>query len=220
MTNYNELIEKKYKSVASVPEGLLSFTKKIRLRVINFLNLREGDSVIDVGCGTGASFPYLVDFVGQNGKIWGVEPSVSMIKGAEARVQKEKWENIHLLQNRIEEIEPEYAFDGALLFAMHDVFNSMEGLEKIHSLLKDGARIVCVGPKIQDKGFTKILNPFLHMLFKRMAISQENKDEPWRLIEKVFSTESISFENHGLLFIYVGKKLSRNVNFEIQNQEN
>lgn len=208
MNNYNKLIEKKYKSVASIPEGFMSFTKKIRLRAIKFLNLKEGNSVIDVGCGTGASFLFLQEVVGKSGTILGVEPSHSMMKGAEARIVHEKWENITLIEDRIEDIKVDDTFDGALLFAMHDVLNSMEGLEKIHSILKEGARIVCVGPKIQERGFARILNPFLHMLFKRMAISQENKDKPWCLIEKVFLTETIALEKHGLIFIYVGQKVN------------
>lgn len=208
MNNYNELIEKKYKLVASLPEGLMNFTKKIRQEAIHYLNLDEGDKVIDVGCGTGASFPFIEKVVGKSGTILGIEPSYSMIKGAETRIAHEKWENITLLENRIEDIKVDETFDGALLFAMHDVFNSMEGLETIHSLLKEDARIVCVGPKIQEKGFTRVLNPFLHLLFKRMAISQSNKDKPWRLLEKLFLTERIILEKHGLIFIYVGQKVN------------
>jgi len=94
---------------------------------------------------------------------------------------------------------------------MHDVFNSKAGLEKIHSMLKEGARIVCAGPKIQEKGLIRILNPFLHLLFKKMAISQNNKDKPWLLIEELFLTERIILENHGLIFIYVGIKQSNSM---------
>jgi hypothetical protein len=46
----------------------------------------------------------------------------------------------------------------------------------------------------------------LTMLFKRMAISQDNKDKPWRLVESVFTTEKIVEEKHGLIFIYIGRK--------------
>ena len=211
MNNYKEQIEKKYKSVASIPEELMSFTKKIRQVAICHLDLRAGDKVIDVGCGTGASFPFLEKVVGQSGSILGVEPSSSMLKGAEARISQEKWENIKLIEKTIEEVETDEIFDGALLFAMHDVFNSMDGLVKIRSLLKESARIVCVGPKIQETGFTRILNPFLHLLFKRMAISQGNKDRPWRLIEKTFVTERIIMEKHGLIFIYIGQKQSKEI---------
>jgi len=208
MNNYKDQIEKKYKSVAHLPEGLMSFTKDIRRVAIRQLNLMEGSRVIDVGCGTGASFPFLEEVIGNSGKILGVEPSTSMIKGAAARINQENWKNVTLAESTIEEIETEEKFDSALLFAMHDVFNSMGGLEKIHSLLEDGARIVCVGPKIQETGFSRILNPFLHLLFKRMAISQANKDKPWLLVEKIFKTERIIMEKHGLIFIYVGKKQS------------
>ena len=206
MNNYKEKIEKKYQSIATIPEGLMSFTKEIRRIAIRHMDLQEGDRVIDVGCGTGASFPFLEDVIGQSGTIFGVEPSSTMINGALDRINQEKWENITLVESTIEEIDVRDEFDGALLFAMHDVFNSPEGLEKLHLLLKEGARIVCVGPKIQQTGFTRLFNPFLKLLFQRMAISQENMDQPWRLIEKIFVTESITYEKHGLIFIYVGKK--------------
>ena len=74
MNKYKKLIEKKYKSVARIPEGLLSFTRKIRHKAISYLNINEGAYVIDVGSGTGASFSYLEEIIGKNGKILGVEP--------------------------------------------------------------------------------------------------------------------------------------------------
>jgi hypothetical protein len=52
----------------------------------------------------------------------------------------------------------------------------------------------------------KTLNPMLHLLFKRMALSQNNKDKPWRLVEDVFITEKVVEEKHGLIFIYIGRK--------------
>ena len=43
------------------------------------MNLTSGSSVMDVGCGTGASFPYLENVIGENGRNLGIEPSKSMI---------------------------------------------------------------------------------------------------------------------------------------------
>jgi ubiquinone/menaquinone biosynthesis C-methylase UbiE len=206
MRSYKEQIETKYKKIAKIPERLLSFTKPIRKEAIGYLNLSNGSSVIDVGCGTGASFQYLEDVIGEKGKILGIEPSTSMIAVARDRVRNAGWKNIFLYESTMEELEENDYYDGALLFAMHDVFNSPEGLKKIHSLLRDGARIVCVGPKLQDHGFIKILNPMLKLLFKRMALSQENRDKPWRLVAGVFTTEKIVEEKHGLIFIYIGCK--------------
>jgi len=136
-----------------------------------------------------------VFFLLSKGKILGIEPSSSMIAVSRDRVGKAGWKNIFLYENTMEEIEENEYYDGALLFAMHDVFNSTVGLKKIHSLLRDGAHIVCVGPKLQDHGFIKIVNPMLRMLFKRMALSQENRDKPWRLAAGVFTTEKIVKKN-------------------------
>ncbi|MCE9646230.1 MAG: class I SAM-dependent methyltransferase [Chloroflexi bacterium] len=206
MEAYKQKIEKKYTGVSKIPERLLSFTIPIREKAIAFLELTNGSSVMDVGCGTGASFPHLEKVIGGSGWILGVEPSKSMIAVADERVKRAGWDNVTLSETTMEEIEDRGLYDGALLFAMHDVFNSMDGIRKIHSLLKTGARIVCVGPKLQEKGFLRILNPMLHQLFKRMAISQDNKDRPWRLVERVFVTERIVEEKHGLIFIYVGRR--------------
>lgn len=206
MNTYKEQIEDKYKKISKIPERLLSFTVGIRKEAIDYLNLAKGSSVIDVGCGTGASFAYLEVVVGESGKILGIDPSKSMITIASDRAKNAEWKNIVLCENTIEEIQESGYYNGALLFAMHDVFNSIEGIEKIHSLLKDDARIVCVGPKTQEKGFLKILNPLLNLLFKRMSLSQNNKEKPWRLVESVFKTEKIVEEKHGLIFIYIGRR--------------
>ncbi|MBI5352569.1 MAG: class I SAM-dependent methyltransferase [Chloroflexi bacterium] len=200
------MIEEKYKGISKIPEALLGFTTPIRQSAITQLNLAYGSSVIDVGCGTGASFLYLEKIIGESGNILGVEPSKSMIAVANNRVTNNGWKNVTLCENTIEKIETGEKFDGALLFAMHDVFNSLEGIKKIYSLLKVDARIVCVGPKTQEKGLMKLLNPMLHLLFKRMALSQNNKDKPWRLVESVFTTEKIIHEKHGLIFIYIGRR--------------
>ena len=95
---YKERIEAKYKSIARVPEGLLRFTIPIRKKAIGCLKLTSGSAVIDVGCGTGASFPYLEEVVGEHGKILGVEPSTSMLSGARERGRSEGWGNVTLFE--------------------------------------------------------------------------------------------------------------------------
>lgn len=206
MEAYKAEINHKYEFIAKIPEWLFGFTVGIRKKAIDCLQLSQGSSVIDVGCGTGASFPFLEAVVGESGTILGIEPSGNMISKARERVQSAGWKNISLVEKTIEEVDEIERFDGALLFAMHDVFNSLQGLQKIRSIVKDGAHIVCVGPKLQDKGIQRLFNPGLNLLFKRMAISQDNKDKPWRLVAEQFVTESIIEEKQGLIFIYIGRK--------------
>ena len=51
------------------------FIKPVRQKAVELLDLKEGDRVLDVGCGPGGSFPYLVRAVGKSGQVVGVEIS-------------------------------------------------------------------------------------------------------------------------------------------------
>jgi ubiquinone/menaquinone biosynthesis C-methylase UbiE len=86
MNSYKVEIDQKYKFISKIPEQLFSFTVGIRKEAIDTLQLSRGSSVIDVGCGTGASFPYLEAAIGESGTIVGVEPSRHMISKARERV--------------------------------------------------------------------------------------------------------------------------------------
>ena len=59
----------------SFPDFDPSFIRPARQKAVELLDLKEGDRVLDVGCGLGGSFPYLVSAVGQSGQVVGVEIS-------------------------------------------------------------------------------------------------------------------------------------------------
>lgn len=44
-----------------------------RTQAVSGLGLKAGDTVVDIGCGTGLNFPLLYRAVGQQGMIMGVE---------------------------------------------------------------------------------------------------------------------------------------------------
>lgn len=61
---------------------------------IDLLALREGDTVVDVGCGTGLNFPLLLAAVGPTGRVIGVDRSAAMLGMAERRIAGHGWENV------------------------------------------------------------------------------------------------------------------------------
>ena len=50
-----------------------------RTRAVELLSLKPGDSVVDLGCGTGLSFPLLLDKIGPQGRLTGVDISAEKL---------------------------------------------------------------------------------------------------------------------------------------------
>lgn len=70
-----------------------------RRRGIDALRLRPGDTVVEIGCGTGANFPRLRRAVGEAGTIIGVDASGDMLEQARARIAREGWSNVTLVES-------------------------------------------------------------------------------------------------------------------------
>jgi ubiquinone/menaquinone biosynthesis C-methylase UbiE len=68
-----------------------------RREAIRTLDLKPGDMVVDVGCGTGLNFPLLHEAIGPEGKIIGVDLSDAMLGQARRRMAENEWKNIELV---------------------------------------------------------------------------------------------------------------------------
>ena len=69
-----------------------------RREAVKRLELKCGDLVVDIGCGTGLNFPWLQKAVGPQGRIIGVDLTDAMLEQARLRVAKEGWKNVELVQ--------------------------------------------------------------------------------------------------------------------------
>ena len=61
------------------------------------LDLKTGDCVLEVGCGTGRNLSRLVEAVGNSGQVYGVDLSEGMLAQAKALTARHKWQNVKLL---------------------------------------------------------------------------------------------------------------------------
>ena len=71
---------------------------KYRKLAVQKLQLKQGSTVVEIGCGTGLNFPLLVHAVGREGKVIGVDLTDKMLAMARARVAKNDWTNVELVQ--------------------------------------------------------------------------------------------------------------------------
>lgn len=68
-----------------------------RVRAVDALDLSRGDTVVELGCGTGANLPLLRERVGPNGRVVGVDLTPPMVQRARQRVEQAGWDNVTLL---------------------------------------------------------------------------------------------------------------------------
>ena len=70
----------------------------MRVAGVARLDLKPGQTVLDVGCGTGQSFALLEEAIGPGGRIIGIDLSPDMLKYAAARVERHQWRNVTLVE--------------------------------------------------------------------------------------------------------------------------
>jgi demethylmenaquinone methyltransferase/2-methoxy-6-polyprenyl-1,4-benzoquinol methylase len=186
------------------------FIKPVRQKAVDLLNLKAGDRVLDVGCGLGGSFPYLVHAVGQSGQVVGVEISPEIGVSARRRIAKNGWRNVQLIEAAAQDVDLTGPFDGLLMFAAADVYGSEEALENIFPHLRENARVAAFGAKLSSKGLGSSLNPFLRLLFNLSFSTTPRPDyEPWRIVAK--RVEKLNVEEYffGLMFLTSGSVVTK-----------
>ena len=92
-----------YRRRAGVYDLELALFEPVRRQAIARLALRAGETVLDVGCGTGLSLPLLRRELGAAGRIVGIEQCPEMIAKARARVTQHRWRNVELINASAEE---------------------------------------------------------------------------------------------------------------------
>ncbi len=70
----------------------------LRREAVKRLDLKRGDLVVDIGCGTGLNFALLQEAIGPEGRIIGVDLTDAMLEQARRRVAKAGWKNVELVQ--------------------------------------------------------------------------------------------------------------------------
>ena len=116
-----------------------------RRRLVDLLELRPGDVVLDVGCGTGLCFEQLLERVGPTGKVIGLDPAPDMLDLAARRVREEGWTNVTLLAAAAEEILLDEPADHVLFCAVHDVLQSETALTAVLANVRPSGSVAAGG---------------------------------------------------------------------------
>lgn len=182
---------------------LLAF-EPIRQEAIGLLQLRAGDTVFDVGCGTGLSFPGLKEHIGAAGRIVAFDPSPEMLACARERVAQHGWEGITLLQAGAGEAPLAGQADAALFHFTHDVLRDAPSLDHVLAHLRPGAHVVASGLKWAPP-WLPATNLFVWGAALYSVTCLAGLAEPWDLLAARLRDVQVRTRGFGGIFVASGR---------------
>jgi demethylmenaquinone methyltransferase/2-methoxy-6-polyprenyl-1,4-benzoquinol methylase len=181
MTATREDVVEKYRRYASTYDRRTSLAASLRQRAIGRLQLRRGDVVLDVACGTGINFEEIEAGVGEDGRLIGIEISPDMAVQARERVQTNRWKNVLLLESSAEKAQIPEDVDAILFSFTHDVLRSRSALENVFRHSNPGVRVAATGSK-WAAWWAFPANAYTWYIARNYVTTFEGFGRPWTLL--------------------------------------
>jgi len=192
-----EDVDKAYTYYGKVPfiYNLFSnfFGKFLKQKAINKLDLKPGDRVLEIACGTGLNFKLIENIIGSKGEITAVDYTEQMLKHAKKLMQRKKWKNITLIKSDAANtmLKQNY-FDAAIsTLGFSSIPDHKKALKNTISSLKKGKKLVI----LDGKSFTfKPLNLLMPVL--RWNKSWDRNKDLIKDTRHLFKNKEIKIEEY------------------------
>ena len=182
--------------------GAESFLRK---RTVKNLELKSGDVVLDVACGMGGNFDYLLKKIGNKGKIFAVDYSSEMIMSATKLAARKGYTNIKLIKMDVAKLDfPSDCFDGIIsTIGFSSIPDYKEALDITIKSLKKGKRIAILDAGL-FRGHFKIFNPLIKIL--RWPTRWDKEKEFLKIVKSLSREVRIEYFLGGSFYLITGIK--------------
>jgi ubiquinone/menaquinone biosynthesis C-methylase UbiE len=167
-----------YRRLAPVYDVMARAAMRYRRRAVELLDLRRGDIVVDAACGTGLNFQPIIERIGGEGRLFGIDLSPDMLELARERVVAGGWDNVELINAPVERADIPVAADAALFSLTHDVMRSQAALNRVMDCLGPNGRVAAVGVKWAPRWALPV-NLVVRAVSNRFVTTLEGYDRPW-----------------------------------------
>ncbi len=184
--------------------GLREFA--YRKKAVRALNLNRGDTVVEIGCGTGLNFGLLQEKVGPQGAIIGVDLTPEMLARARERVRRRGWENVKLVECDAAEYQFPHGIDGIIsTFALTLVPEYDEVIRNGAAALSQGKRFVILDfkkPEHWPNWLIRLFVSITHPFGVSLDLAQRH---PWESVERYMTVVQSQEFYFGAVYLCVGE---------------
>jgi ubiquinone/menaquinone biosynthesis C-methylase UbiE len=202
-----------YDIVAPIYDRAISRTYlPYRQVAVQALHLQPGLTVMDIGCGTGLNFELILNAIGTEGTLIGIDSSAKMLNRAHQKAECQKWRNVHLWQEDAHKMTQSdlvtmagrsIRIDSVLCTLGFSVFPDWQAVfERSFNLLESGGRY-CIMDIFNDKATlrTRIVS---------ILANSDNSRRVWEPLKKRcgnYSEERYLMKHDDIVFVASGTKL-------------
>lgn len=178
-----------------------------RKRAVAALGLTHGDTVVEIGCGTGLNFSYLLNSIGKTGRLIGVDLTDAMLAGARERISRHGWQNVELVEADAALYEFPTGIQGVIsTFALTLIPEYQKIIARSADALASGGQLVIADFKRPDTWplWLVKLGVLITMPF---GVSLDLTDRrPWQVMAKYFANVTVTEAFGGAVYIAAGEK--------------
>jgi len=176
-----------------------------RVQAVDALRLEPGGCVVELGCGTGMNFPLVLEHLGPEGRLVGVDLSGRMLDVARRRIEKAGWRNVELVEQDVAAFDLPGRVDGILATGVFGYLAEYEEVIRSASeALSPGGRLVLLDFK-QPESLPSWLFRIVLTLGRPFGFTREYfKIRPWEAMERWLAEVSMEHRYGGMIYIASG----------------
>ena len=183
---------------------LLGNERVLRQAVVDALRLEPNQSVLDIGCGTGRTFPYILQRIGPCGHLIGLDHSPAMLKEAQALIDRKGWKNVELVKGDAAQLSLGQVVDAAAcVLAMANIPDYHEAMRRMVAHVRPGGKIVVADARKRTSGPRGLSNWMAERIARYLAADLTRKPE--KAFAQMVDDYSYREIARGFYFIASGK---------------
>jgi ubiquinone/menaquinone biosynthesis C-methylase UbiE len=179
---------------------LILLAPGFRRKAVKRLGGKRGDTVLEVGCGTGRNLALLREAVGDDGQVIGVDASGGMLARAQQLATRQGWKNVRLLHQDAAELTLEDQVDAVFFSLSYSVLPDRPTvLQKAWQALRPGGRLVIMDAGLPAGPLGRVLGPIGEAI--ATVFPGDPYSQPWEDLKAISDTVETERFQLGIYFI-------------------